>query len=507
MDIFTIILVLVYLQYAVCFIGLKKTITSGTTASAAFREWFSGSSFAIPVSRQGYQEAVWLFYSLLSPSISYDDMMKCELCGESPEIVIGDGVTHSFQKDRNVEIPTVHPLDHLPAVKRVSYHVNRVYIRNKDLGKEIRNFCNRTIGLAVDRYNSMLISLLNCHKESFVELLKYVGYDYVSETNVAAPEKWVKFLYSCGSCSAVLSFLPPSAFLTVWNSVYVAVGDAFGNTTEAIVHLFEEAPVMFSLYENMWDNGERVLPNFLKHVLNGLLHCAYELYLVGTNGSPVVPMDEVPEPSRSKWQTVWNTLEYFPNNPRIYVCRKFMMDKGKDKDEKEYGCRKKASKHNTLLPGTLFFTCPHGVCYGYTVLINRESPAQVYEMLRCRFVKAKIIVYDNACNLQAYAMNRDPAWALTTKFFVDKLHWFNHSGCSYGFNLYLYGIGDGINSQACEQLNKKMRKITTPASFMTAKHFTLYHKVFLFCVNALLKYRLKRVENVFWFDIDRYIKD
>lgn len=45
-------------------------------------------------------------------------------------------------------------------------------------------------------------------------------------------------------------------------------------------------------------------------------------------------------------------------------------------------------------------------------------------------VAPKVVIYDNACNLHDYALNRDPGFFKNTKFFVDRFHWFNHKGKS-----------------------------------------------------------------------------
>ena len=39
-----------------------------------------------------------------------------------------------------------------------------------------------------------------------------------------------------------------------------------------------------------------------------------------------------------------------------------------------------------------------------------------------------IIVYDNACNLHNYALNRDPVFFKDSTFVVDRFHWPNHRG-------------------------------------------------------------------------------
>lgn len=39
-----------------------------------------------------------------------------------------------------------------------------------------------------------------------------------------------------------------------------------------------------------------------------------------------------------------------------------------------------------------------------------------------------IVVYDNACNLHTYCLNRDPKFFERTRFLVDRLHWRDHTG-------------------------------------------------------------------------------
>ena len=70
-----------------------------------------------------------------------------------------------------------------------------------------------------------------------------------------------------------------------------------------------------------------------------------------------------------------------------------------------------------------------GITYGFQVMDNGESPNIPFTIIRTRFPKApSVVVYDNACNLQKYCLLRDPGFFKCTKFFVDKMHWWNHTG-------------------------------------------------------------------------------
>lgn len=38
------------------------------------------------------------------------------------------------------------------------------------------------------------------------------------------------------------------------------------------------------------------------------------------------------------------------------------------------------------------------------------------------------LVYDFACGLHKYCLNRDPTFFKNTVFLIDRLHWDNHTG-------------------------------------------------------------------------------
>ena len=50
------------------------------------------------------------------------------------------------------------------------------------------------------------------------------------------------------------------------------------------------------------------------------------------------------------------------------------------------------------------------------------------------FSAPKVIIYDNACSLHQYCLNRDPEFFKNTEFYIDRLHWDNHVGNVYNPN-------------------------------------------------------------------------
>jgi len=54
---------------------------------------------------------------------------------------------------------------------------------------------------------------------------------------------------------------------------------------------------------------------------------------------------------------------------------------------------------------------------------EHKSPNVPFTIIRTRFAKCPdVVIYDKACNLHAYCLNRDPVFFKNCKFFVDRMH-------------------------------------------------------------------------------------
>ena len=54
--------------------------------------------------------------------------------------------------------------------------------------------------------------------------------------------------------------------------------------------------------------------------------------------------------------------------------------------------------------------------------------AKWFKVLLNFLLAPSVIVYDNACNLHTYCLNRHPTYFRNTRFLVDRLHWRDHTG-------------------------------------------------------------------------------
>ena len=115
-------------------------------------------------------------------------------------------------------------------------------------------------------------------------------------------------------------------------------------------------------------------------------------------------------------------LSCFPNLPLHRGRRKYAADRHQKSNHTD-SCRKASYGHPSLTPGIFTLFCPHGICYGYEVMQSCESPSHPFNIFRQRFHAApQVIVYDNACKLHQYCLNRGPQFFAKTLYVVDRFH-------------------------------------------------------------------------------------
>jgi hypothetical protein len=123
-------------------------------------------------------------------------------------------------------------------------------------------------------------------------------------------------------------------------------------------------------------------------------------------------------------------------------------------------CRHEFNIRPNITGGVFLWFCPHSICYGFHVMKGAESRDEVYSYLVRHFERApRVVVYDFACALEEYCLNRAPAFFKETLFVVDRFHWWNHTGCAPSFNIDLYPNLKALNTQAAEQANSALQRL------------------------------------------------
>ncbi len=151
---------------------------------------------------------------------------------------------------------------------------------------------------------------------------------------------------------------------------------------------------------------------------------------------------------------------------------------------------KKSYGHPTVSPGIFMIYCPHGVCYGFEVLRECESPRHPFLIFKTRFSKPPSkIIYNNGCRLHLYCLNREPVFFQDTRFFVDRFHWRGHVGCSSGYCVDQYSSANTreIKSPVNEQANAGLQRIRGQLAYLSLPNFVIHISLFLAIKNMGIK--------------------
>ena len=161
---------------------------------------------------------------------------------------------------------------------------------------------------------------------------------------------------------------------------------------------------------------------------------------------------------------------FYPNWPIWRYPKKYEVRNVTDCDF----CEKEFNKHNDFSFGVFSVgcMCPYNITMGYELMLCKESAHNIFRLLMCRDVNMhalKGVVFDFACGLDQYMLNREPVEFEYLRLLVDGAHWQvdiriiqcchleenlyqgqkklkrpdrsgrgGHIGCSDGFNYNLY---------------------------------------------------------------------
>jgi hypothetical protein len=179
---------------------------------------------------------------------------------------------------------------------------------------------------------------------------------------------------------------------------------------------------------------------------------------------------------------------FMPHHP---VCRRKNAYRV-DKMNRSYStCNKFTRRDRIFSPGLFSCFCPHGICWGFSIMKQYEGPSTAFDMLLHRFPEAPgMVIYDNACNLSRYALKREPGFFAKTQFRIDRVHQPGHVGCHEGYSLTTYPencpvlggstILRDMNTQVCEQAHSSLEAISTQTKFMNQGNFLQYVRYFLY---------------------------
>lgn len=168
--------------------------------------------------------------------------------------------------------------------------------------------------------------------------------------------------------------------------------------------------------------------------------------------------------------------QLFPNFPLLRERALYEKEcKVEDDRSFKFMCEKNFPSHSTLTPGLMVMTCacPKKIVYGLSLMTSGESPQMIFDIVMSRFPLnySPNIVYDNACKVMEFGLNRETHRFMELPITIDKFHQNNHTSCGESFKSSEYLSLKNANTQACEQTNAKLRRIASSCTFMNPDMF------------------------------------
>jgi hypothetical protein len=143
-------------------------------------------------------------------------------------------------------------------------------------------------------------------------------------------------------------------------------------------------------------------------------------------------------------------------------------------------CRHAFPSGNSTTGGVFTIFCRHGICLAFFILPKAEGRKEIYSYMVKHFARApRVVVYDYACALHAFFLDRCPGYVKDSIFLVDRIHSFNHKACCPGYKLDNYPHLAWLNSQVAEQCNSELARVEDSIKCMKQETFMMNLAFFL----------------------------
>jgi CxC4 like cysteine cluster associated with KDZ transposases/Kyakuja-Dileera-Zisupton transposase len=412
-------------------------------------------------------------------------LFQCPLCKDTPDVLIGDATSESIQASRYVGQPITTPRESDdPPVVRPHTRMQRCFMSAADdrvlLGKFAKNVSQPEFPLLDDDdWLKVLDAAEGCGLKRAVEDVH--AFCVAQSPDALEDRDRVGAMLAClSSDSPTLSYIPVDVAMSLG-------GNAGQGFTPACVRLMlKKAPIFFAFCTIL----ERMSPISPVAPFGSVMQARHQQLLdelvartaVCSTGGPLEVRAESSSIASSTSAVCMET-GICCGVPQVRYREKYALDSKKESN----GCRHKfvsGSKGSRRTGGIFTWFCQHGICYAFYVIPKAEGRNEAFSFLYQYFeVAPKVVVYDFACALQDYCLNRQPEHFKHTAFLVDRFHWFNHRSCARSYNLSIYHEYCSLNSQIAEQVNSHLKKIKSSVSQMTQDNFIRCVRFYLEMIN------------------------
>ena len=419
----------------------------------------------------------------------------CPICKDSPEKIIGDATRLDMQGHHFTGTPIGKQFLSDTLLPRQHDRVQRAFIDDRLTAGE-RGTCRRHLNEVQSSFSTKdpgasfpLEDAEKAELEGFMDAHFLLGpfLEWLVRTGpeLSKPERKSVALLLRNICSEspVISYFTLAAAAAVGPELDTPPGQRF-LSMEVLRLLKEEAPQLADVIMAARAHAGDVAGAFVitPHFFGLLDHLCMKTTLCASGPAALDADPNLPLPTAV-------TNDFVRQGNCIWLKRvrwqaRFEADAA-EPDSAESDCRHGSHAYNNRTGGIFTWFCEHGVCYGVQVLKDAEGRKEPFDFLSCYFKEApKVVVYDFACALHEYCMNRLPDFFKNTRFVVDRFHWFNHRACARSYDIRAFAALNAVNTIAAEQNNAALKRIKATVTRMKQRPFMLLVRLFMASWNA-----------------------
>ena len=394
---------------------LHRTVSSGIAMNATYnsrKSSLSGIGLKTSLTYHQFVRACTGYTKMIE--FRKEDFL-CSSCGDSPPYISCDIKTDGPTK-RKVE--HLHELDKQEDDEsdlcQGSSFAERVFLSEK---KERTMVC-RLLTNSIS-YDDFVYSedITSANGNLLVELVDRISLDWPEQI----PKPYKQLLGNISKISSV------AGFLQVLSSEPLDSLEQFCNQS-LDVRSVDNAGIQQKMAEEMpalWPNlidilnveNSKYLPVDVASIIIKLIEIRRNTFLNAAVRSEDDYVDwEDPDMEHpTQFYPNWKIWRY----PKKYVVRNV--------SDCEF-CEKSFNKHTDFSYGVFYVgcACPLNITYGYELMLCKESAHNLFRLLMCRDIDLHAlqgVIFDFACGLDQYILNREPREFEYLRCLVDGAHW------------------------------------------------------------------------------------
>ena len=305
---------------------------------------------------------------------------QCPLCGLEPHTVICDGTMIGFRKDFLPKLqqctkqsqPTIPGSKHGDRILITSAKARALLLKYAATSKD-----RRPTARAKQLTTAEFRELCQLTDKDFPSLVAFLKSLTRHTGKRLSPPEYRQLFSELARCSPACGI-----FQTRENS-----------------HVFDILQRVLSGGENLFDSGSHTNLSTLQEYVPVLV----QFLLAATKGGKerlsavatqmvthILDVCRAPYSKRPPLPSCYLPVEedefsYFPNVPPLSGKGKYAADSRLNTSAHSDSCRKASYGHPSLSPGIFTVFCPHGICYGFEVMLSCESPRHPFSIFRHRF--------------------------------------------------------------------------------------------------------------------------